>query len=168
MATTSQDNPIANTFNLCATCSQPITAQFARALGSVFHPDCFRCHDCDSVVIEKFFPTDGPDGKQQVFCERDYFARLNLVCAKCDEALRGSYVTAGDKKYHLEHFTCSVCPTLFGPQDSYYEHDGDVFCHWHYSTRCATKCAGCNSAILKEFVECDDGAFHPNCYMLFK
>jgi hypothetical protein len=58
-----------------------------------------------------------------------------------------------DMKFHVEHFTCSVCPTVFGPQDSYYEHGGDVFCHFHYSTRFAVKCTGCRTAILKQFVE---------------
>lgn len=80
--------------------------------------------------------------------------------------------TVADKKYHVEHFTCSICPTLFGPQDSYYEHDGDVYCHYHYSTRFATKCAGCNSAILKQFVEINrnmrDECWHPECYMINK
>ena len=65
-----------------------------------------------------------------------------------------------------------MCPTLFGPQDSYYEHDGDVFCHFHYSTRFATKCAGCGSAILKQFVEINrnmrDECWHPECYMINK
>jgi hypothetical protein len=77
-----------------------------------------------------------------------------------------------DKKYHVEHFTCSVCPTLFGPQDSYYEHENDVYCHYHYSTRFATKCVGCSSAILKQFVEINrnsrDECWHPECYMIHK
>lgn len=77
-----------------------------------------------------------------------------------------------DKKFHVEHFTCSVCPTLFGPQDSYYEHEGDIYCHFHYSTRFATKCAGCSSAILKQFVEINrnmrDECWHPECYMINK
>lgn len=80
--------------------------------------------------------------------------------------------SGADKKYHVEHFTCSLCPTLFGPHDSYYEHDGDVFCHFHYSTRFATKCVGCNSAILKQFVEINrnsrDECWHPECYMINK
>jgi hypothetical protein len=46
------------------------------------------------VVASKFFPIDGPDGKPYPLCERDYFRRLNLICAKCDQALRGSYITA--------------------------------------------------------------------------
>ncbi|THG97240.1 hypothetical protein EW026_g4717 [Hermanssonia centrifuga] len=145
---------------------------FVRALGAVYHLNCFKCMDCSVVVASKFFPIDGVDGKQHPLCERDYFRRLNLICAKCGQALRGSYITACNKKFHVDHFTCSVCPTLFGPQDSYYEHEGDVYCHYHYSTRFATKCAGCNSAILKQFVEINrnmrDECWHPECYMINK
>ena len=46
------------------------------------------------MVASKFFPIEGPDGKQHPLCERDYFRRLNLICAKCGMALRGSYITA--------------------------------------------------------------------------
>ena len=54
----------------------------------------FFHQDCDDVVASKFFPIEGPDGKQHPLCERDYFGRLNLICAVCDKALRGSYITA--------------------------------------------------------------------------
>src|SRR5258708_34772031 len=83
---------------------------FVRALGTVYHLQCFKCivsalvlgfghlhqllQDCGDVVATKSFPIDGPDGKQQPLCERDYFRRLNLICAKCGMALRGSYITA--------------------------------------------------------------------------
>lgn len=77
-----------------------------------------------------------------------------------------------DMKFHVEHFTCSVCPTVFGPQDSYYEHAGSVYCHFHYSTRFAVKCTGCRTAILKQFVEINrnsqDEHWHPECYMIHK
>ncbi|KAJ7207290.1 LIM domain-containing protein [Mycena haematopus] len=156
----------------CASCGKPMQGPFVRALGTVFHLNCFKCMDCGDVVASKFFPIEGPDGKQYPLCERDYFRRLNLICAKCGMALRGSYITACNKKFHVEHFTCSLCTTLFGPQDSYYEHDGDVYCHFHYSTRFATKCAGCSTAILKQFVEINrnmrDECWHPECYMINK
>ncbi|KAM6496940.1 hypothetical protein JOM56_007413 [Amanita muscaria] len=156
----------------CFACGKSMQGPFVRALGTIYHLSCFKCLDCGDVVASKFFPIDGPDGKQFPLCERDYFKRLNLICAKCGAALRGSYITACNKKYHVEHFTCSLCPTLFGPQDSYYEHDGDVYCHFHYSTRFATKCVGCNSAILKQFVEINrnsrDECWHPECYMINK
>lgn len=69
-------------------------------------------------------PTSTQQSKLFPLCETDYFRRLDLLCAKCGGALRGSYITALGKKFHVEHFTCSICPTVFGPQDSYYEHDG--------------------------------------------
>lgn len=83
----------------------------------MFHLNCFKClvrgqkrcifptthpafQDCGDVVASKFFPIDGPDGKQQPLCERDYFRRLNLICAKCGMALRGSYITACSESCH--------------------------------------------------------------------
>ncbi|KAF9365826.1 hypothetical protein BGX34_008157, partial [Mortierella sp. NVP85] len=156
----------------CGKCDLQMKGSFVRALGSTFHLDCFKCMDCGQVVASKFFPITEPDGKQYPLCERDYFRRLNLVCQSCGGALRGSYITALDYKYHIEHFTCSVCPTVFGPQDSYYEHDGKVYCHYHYSLNYAVKCAGCRTAILKQFVEINrnsqDEHWHPECYMIHK
>ena len=109
---------------------------------------------------------------QYPLCETDYFRRLDLLCYSCGSALRGSYITALDRKYHVEHFTCSVCPTVFGAQDSYYEHEGKVYCHYHYSTRFAQKCNGCQTAILKQFVEIfrngENQHWHPECYMIHK
>ncbi|KAG8913104.1 hypothetical protein FRC02_005646 [Tulasnella sp. 418] len=156
----------------CSACAMPMSGQFVRALGTIFHLECFRCQDCNVVVASKFFPIEGPDGRQHPLCERDYFRRLNLICAKCGSALRGAYITACNKKFHVKHFTCSVCPNLFGPQDSYYEHQGDVYCYFHYSTRFADKCVGCQTAILKQFVEINrnmkDECWHPECYMIHK
>ena len=86
--------------------------------------------------------------------------------------MRGSYITALDRKYHIEHFTCSVCPTVFGAQDSYYEHEGNVYCHYHYSTKFAQRCQGCQNSILKQFVEIyrngKNQHWHPECYMIHK
>ena len=123
-------------------------------------------------MASKFFPVPDQPPNQYPLCEVDYFRRLDLLCHACGGALRGSYITALDRKYHIEHFTCSVCPTIFGAQDSYYEHEGDVFCHYHYSTKFAQKCNGCSTAILKQFVEIfRNGAnqhWHPECYMIHK
>lgn len=116
---------------------------------------------------------DHEDGDGQYpLCETDYFRRLDLLCFECGGALRGSYITALERKYHIEHFTCSVCPTVFGAQDSYYEHEGKVYCHYHYSTQFAQRCNGCQTAILKQFVEIFRNGrnqhWHPECYMIHK
>lgn len=124
-------------------------------------------------MASKFFPAeDGTAEGQYPLCETDYFRRLGLLCYQCGGALRGSYITALDRKYHVDHFTCSLCPTIFGAQDSYYEHDGQVYCHYHYSTQFAQRCNGCHTAILKQFVEIfrngQNQHWHPECYMIHK
>jgi hypothetical protein len=129
--------------------------------------------DCGDIVASKFFPVDDENGGGQYpLCETDYFRRLNLLCYQCGGALRGSYITALERKYHIDHFTCSLCDTVFGAQDSYYEHDGNVYCHYHYSTQFAQRCNGCHIAILKQFVEIfrngQNQHWHPECYMIHK
>ncbi|KAI9676547.1 MAG: hypothetical protein M1817_000706 [Caeruleum heppii] len=161
------------TLRFCKKCLEPLTGQFVRALGGTFHLDCYKCRDCGQIVASKFFPVDEEDGSGQYpLCETDYFRRLDLLCSACGGALRGSYITALERKYHVEHFTCSVCPTVFGAQDSYYEHEGQVYCHYHYSTQFAQKCTGCQTAILKQFVEIfrngQNQHWHPECYMIHK
>ncbi|KAL8295384.1 hypothetical protein RB600_001054 [Gaeumannomyces tritici] len=157
---------------ICKKCGEPLTGQFVRALDGTFHLDCFKCRDCGQIVASKFFPADDENGGQYPLCEKDYFRRLGLLCFQCGNALRGSYITALDRKYHVDHFTCSLCETVFGAQDSYYEHDGSVYCHYHYSTQFAQKCNGCQTAILKQFVEIyrngQNQHWHPECYMIHK
>ncbi|PKY07140.1 putative Rho GTPase activator [Aspergillus campestris IBT 28561] len=165
--------PPAGTSRICKKCGEPLTGQFVRALLATYHLECFKCEDCGQIVASKFFPIDAEDGSGQYpLCEIDYFRRLDLLCHECGGALRGSYITALDRKYHIEHFTCSVCPTVFGAQDSYYEHEGKVYCHFHYSTQFAQRCHGCHTAILKQFVEIfrngQNQHWHPECYMIHK
>ncbi|KAK4099782.1 hypothetical protein N658DRAFT_429003 [Parathielavia hyrcaniae] len=157
----------------CKKCGETLTGQFVRALDGTFHLDCFKCRDCGQIVASKFFPADDEaNGGPYPLCETDYFRRLGLLCHQCGGALRGSYITALDRKYHVDHFTCSLCPTVFGAQDSYYEHDGRVYCHYHYSTQFAQRCSGCQTAILKQFVEIfrngQNQHWHPECYMIHK
>lgn len=162
---------------VCVKCSEVITGQFVRALSGVYHLDCFTCADCGRNVASKFFSATeemvkAAGGEQFPLCETDYFRRLDLLCAKCGRALRGSYITALGSKYHVDHFTCSLCSTPFGPEDSYYEHEGQVYCHFHYSTLFAIQCTGCQTAILKQFVEINrnnaDEHWHPECYMIHR
>lgn len=124
------------------------------------------------MVVEKFFPIESSNGLVKIYCEHDYFKRLNLLCAKCGGALRGPHVNALNKKYHLDHFTCSVCPVVFKQHDQYYERDGNVYCKLHYSVLFAVKCGGCKTAVLKNFVEMDrhgeSEQWHPECYMCYK
>ncbi|KAI8368322.1 uncharacterized protein BYT42DRAFT_126373 [Radiomyces spectabilis] len=166
------DTSIIKPPSTCFRCHAALGTQVVRALQGTFHPECFTCPDCNTPVAAKFFPFTTDDGHTFPLCERDYFRRLGLVCNHCDEPLLGSYIIALDKKFHTDHFTCSVCSTTFGHDDSYYEQNGQIFCHFHYSTQFAVSCAGCQMAILKQYVEIERSDmiehWHSECYMIYK
>jgi hypothetical protein len=56
------------------------------------------------MVADKFFPVT-TDGQTAIYCEKDYFKRLELICARCGQALRGPYIRVNQNKYHMEHFS---------------------------------------------------------------
>ncbi len=74
----------------------------------------------------------------------------------------------------MEHFTCSQCSTVFGPNETYYEHADNVYCFYHYSIQGASVWGGCRMPVLKQFVEVKSSGqivneqWHPECYMIFK
>lgn len=162
---------------VCKTCGLDITGQFVRALNASFHVDCFRCNECGKQCSSKFFPFEIIDKEtnlkyQVALCEYDYFKKLNLICFNCNNALRGPYITALGNKYHLEHFKCTICQKVFDSDESYYEHSSSIYCHYHYSKLFANHCEGCDSSIVKQFVELYRGGrnqqWHPECYMVHK
>ncbi|ORY57651.1 RhoGAP-domain-containing protein, partial [Neocallimastix californiae] len=157
---------------ICISCGKVIKGQFVRALGEIYHLDCFRCIDCDEICVSKFFPLK-EDGVTRPLCETDYFRRLDLICAKCGGALRGPHINALNKKYHLEHFTCAVCNVVFQPNASYYEHNGNIYCQNHYSALFAQRCGGCHTPVLRQLIEVNKNTdsqeqWHPECYMIYK
>ncbi|KAJ3407032.1 hypothetical protein HDU80_009862 [Chytriomyces hyalinus] len=160
---------------ICSACNLAVSGQSVRALGLFYHIDCFRCNECKIPVALKFFPFyPNPEDKIHpvLYCEKHYFALHGLICHKCGHALRGPHINALGKKFHLEHFGCAVCPKIFRQHDSYYERDDQVYCQFHYSVRFAAKCGGCQTAVLKKFVEMrKEGVlyqWHPQCYMIYK
>lgn len=156
----------------CSACGISLSGLFVRALGGFYHIECFKCLDCSDVVASKYVSITGPDGKLYPLCEKDYYRRLHHVCNSCKGFIQGPFITACGKKYHVDHFTCTECRTVFGKNDSYYEHNGKVLCHYHYSLIAAAKCTGCSVPIISRFVESKKNdvneRWHPECYMINK
>ena len=63
----------------CTKCGKKIEENTIRTKGSndAYHPDCFVCHTCGSVLHGKFFKTD--DGNH--LCESD-FIRMIVFASK--------------------------------------------------------------------------------------
>ncbi|KAJ1559219.1 hypothetical protein HK405_011549, partial [Cladochytrium tenue] len=141
--------------------------------GRMYHLDCFRCAACGQNIAEHFFPLRRPDGGMEFLCEKDYYARLDMLCARCGTPLRFPHVSLAGRHFHLEHFGCTPCGNGLNETELYYERDGDVYCQFHYSQLLANRCGGCRTAVLKKYVEVANKynvveQWHPECYTVDK
>ncbi|OMJ22849.1 Rho-type GTPase-activating protein 1 [Smittium culicis] len=173
-----------SSYSICPRCNLPInsssdssnTEKFVQALGKSFHLHCFTCYECGINISDSFCPLDehldSPDSIPKIFCQRHYYEKMDLICERCNGTLEGLYVTGLGKKYHPQHFTCSVCPTEFGPDGTYYEHEGKAYCLFHYTYLVSSKCSGCQQPIMKLYLQIylknEEERWHPECYMIHK
>ncbi|KAI9315579.1 hypothetical protein BX666DRAFT_1957061 [Dichotomocladium elegans] len=100
-------------------------------------------------------------------CEQHYIARQTLICKTCHEPVEPGL------EYHPHCLQCAECiANEQQNQDaSCFEHQGRVYCRYHFSLLSDTWCAGCNMSILKQFVEnhrYPEKRWHPECYMIQK
>lgn len=89
----------------CKRCKSAITDNFISALDAYFHPACFVCVDCGAPFnASSFYEYNG-----MPYCEVHYHAARGSVCNSCNQPINGRCLTALNKKYHPEHFTCTFC-----------------------------------------------------------
>lgn len=69
-----------------------------------------------------------------------------FVCASCDEPISGTMITAMGKRWHSDHFVCSVCD-LNLEHVQFFHKDGHPYCHFDYHDKFSPKCGHCNIPI---------------------
>jgi len=107
----------------CASCHKPITGRCVTALGRQWHPEHFVCFYCKNPFQGgSFFEKDG-----RPYCETHYHQLFATLCAKCGKSIAGRGVTALDKQWHPEHFTCACCDKNLA---------GATFCEWDGKPMC--------------------------------
>lgn len=156
----------------CATCSKPITTKSVKALDKRYHTECFGCADCGVPILSKYFPFETEDGSKIPLCEEHFYKRRGLVCCTCHSYLKGTHYTVFGRKYDAEHFCCKICSKKFGTDEDFFNHENDIYCHYHFSKFFIDRCEGCEFAILKQYVEISRGGrnqkWHVECYMIHK
>lgn len=97
----------------CDVCRKPILDKMLKAQGKVFHPDCFRCHECHKSLDGKPFSTDSFNN---VLCMDDYKRRCAPKCFRCKQPITPpSYkneverVVAMGHDYHTSCYRCEDC-----------------------------------------------------------
>ncbi|CCH41777.1 Rho-type GTPase-activating protein 1 [Wickerhamomyces ciferrii] len=158
--------------SLCAACHKPITTKSVKALGKRYHTQCFGCADCGTPILSKYFPFEKPDGEKIPLCEEHFYKRRGLTCCVCDNYLKGTHFTVFGRKYDAEHFCCKICSKKFDTDEDFFNHDNNIYCHYHFSKFFIDRCEGCEFAILKQYVEIFRGGrnqkWHVECYMIHK
>lgn len=158
--------------SLCATCHKPITTKSVKALEKRYHTQCFGCADCGTPILSKYFPFEKEDGEKIPLCEDHFYKRRGLTCCVCDSYLKGTHFTVFGRKYDAEHFCCKICAKKFDTEEDFFNHDNNIYCHYHFSKFFIERCEGCEFAILKQYVEIFRGGrnqkWHVECYMIHK
>lgn len=85
-------------------------------------------------------------------------------CAACDQNILGEVVHALGKKYHPEHFFCSVCQKEIG-NETFVERNEKVYCENCYTTYFTPLCPKCNQPVLDFCTEAMGKKYHPDCFV---
>ncbi|KAI8068850.1 hypothetical protein BDF21DRAFT_108422 [Thamnidium elegans] len=65
----------------CYNCQKPCIRgdpSLIRAVGNLYHKQCFKCNTCQISVIDKFFILD--DESSIIVCEKDYYQLCGFKC----------------------------------------------------------------------------------------
>ena len=85
------------------------------------------------------------------------------ICYACEQPILGEIIHALDRKYHPEHFFCSVCQKEIG-NESFIERDDKVYCDGCYTSYFLPICPKCQKPVLDFCTEAMGQKWHPECF----
>ncbi|CAE6506942.1 unnamed protein product [Rhizoctonia solani] len=111
------DSPVRHASGLsCAGCGGAIAGRIVSAMGSRWHPHCFKCNDCGTLL--EHVSSYEHDGK--AYCHLDYHDRFAPRCYHCKTPIVDERFIAlddpalgGQRYYHELHFFCAECGDPF-------------------------------------------------------
>lgn len=152
----------------CGRCHQPLArAQPAvRALGQLFHINCFTCHQCEQQLQgQQFYSLEGAP-----YCEGCYTDTLEK-CNTCGQPITDRMLRATGKAYHPQCFTCVVCACPLEGTSFIVDQANRPHCVPDYHKQYAPRCSVCAEPIMPEpgrdetvRVVALDKNFHMKCY----
>jgi hypothetical protein len=133
---------------LCATCKEPITGTYVEALGKKWHKEHFVCTVCSEAFgSDGFVEHDG-----HPYCSVCYHEEFSHRCGGCGEPITGRFIEALGQKWHVGHFTCTVCgKNLAGLKHT--EHLGKAFCTTCYREQFIPRCQICLQPVSRQYID---------------
>ncbi|XP_055602926.1 PDZ and LIM domain protein Zasp isoform X3 [Uranotaenia lowii] len=148
---------------LCGCCNQQIRGPFITALGRIWCPDHFICHNanCKRPLADIGFVEE----KGDLYCEYCFEQFLAPMCSKCNNRVKGDCLNAIGKQFHPECFKCTYCNKLFGNNPFFLE-EGDPYCEADWNELFTTKCFACGFPVEAgdKWVEALNNNYHSQCF----
>jgi len=100
---------------VCGACAQPIFGRIVSAMGTRWHPACFKCCVCSELLEHvSAYERDG-----RPYCHLDYHENFAPQCYHCKTPIVDErFITLDDpalgkRTYHEQHFFCAECGDPF-------------------------------------------------------
>ncbi|CAA7270066.1 unnamed protein product [Cyclocybe aegerita] len=100
---------------ICGGCHGPIIGRIVSAMGSRWHPSCFKCAVCGELL--EHVSSYEHDGRP--YCHLDYHENFAPRCYSCKTAIiEEQFISLDDpalgkRTYHTQHFFCAECGDPF-------------------------------------------------------
>uniref|UniRef100_A0A182QES2 PDZ domain-containing protein n=1 Tax=Anopheles farauti TaxID=69004 RepID=A0A182QES2_9DIPT len=149
---------------ICNVCDHKIvTGPFITALGRIWCPDHFICHNanCKRPLADIGFVEE----KGDLYCEYCFEEFLAPMCSKCNGRVKGDCLNAIGKQFHPECFKCTYCGKQFGNSPFFLE-EGDPYCEKDWNDLFTTKCFACGFPVEAgdKWVEALNNNYHSQCF----
>eukprot|EP01083_Nonionella_stella_P286274 974365_1 len=144
----------------CGVCSKEVDESFVMAKSQHFHVDCFTCAECkESLAGKGYVERDG-----KYFCENCYHEKFSPKCGKCEQIIKGQYVSALDQSYHPDCFNCSECDGAFDG-DRFRKREQKPYCEDCYAKLFSVTCKKCEKPIQGKVFQANEDHFHEECFI---
>lgn len=148
---------------MCESCHRDIRGPFVLAMNRSWCPDHFVCStpSCHRPLLEIGFI----EHNNGIHCEFCYEKLYAPSCSKCQKSILGDCLTALNKRWHPECFTCVHCHKPFG-NASFFLENGQPYCESDWNAQFTTKCNACHFPIEAgdRWVEALGSSFHSDCF----
>uniref|UniRef100_A0A8C7P5H0 LIM domain-containing protein n=1 Tax=Oncorhynchus mykiss TaxID=8022 RepID=A0A8C7P5H0_ONCMY len=109
---------------ICGACRRPIEGRVVNAMGKQWHVEHFVCAKCE----KPFLGHRHYERKGLAYCETHYNQLFGDVCYHCNRVIEGDVVSALNKAWCVNCFSCATCNTKLTLKNKFVEFDMKPVC----------------------------------------
>ncbi|XP_014662503.1 PREDICTED: LIM and senescent cell antigen-like-containing domain protein 1 [Priapulus caudatus] len=111
----------------CGSCNEFIIGRVIKAMNNNWHPNCFKCELCSSVLSDSGFVRNAGRALCHECNDREKAAGAGkYVCHKCHAIIEDGHIKFHAETYHPYHFNCKNCGVELDVEAR--EKEGELYC----------------------------------------